>query len=470
MVTFGQSIREGYFNILSDSVLKLTGRTPRSLRSVLEQYQHTWPKAEVRQEDAEREMKRQLVALLFCPGVAGCLQQAEAACAARPRPLSRVAQVDDARLNNAAAEPQNWLAHGGDQQARRFSGLDQITPENISGLKPAWVLDFDTTRGQESTPVVVDGVIYVTTAWSKVYAVNAKTGVKLWSFDPKVPGPSAAKNCCDVVSRGAAVYHGKVYVGTYDGRLIALDAATGTPVWTAVTADPDEMYTISGAPRVGAGLVFIGNGGGEFGGRGYVTAYNADTGEQAWRFYTVPGDPNKPDGAASDEIMAKLVQPTWFGPYDEHRGGGMVWNSIVYDAEFDQVYLATGNGFPWPRGFRSAGKGDNLFICSVVAAGCEDRPLQVALPGNTRRQLGLRLHRRHDPRGPDHRRHAAQGADAHAQERVLLQHRSSRRKADLGRALCAGSDLGLACGHGHGSASGCTVGLLHQQAGAPESG
>lgn len=282
-------------------------------------------------------------------------------------PTVRVAQVDDDRLNNAEAEPQNWLAHGGDQQAHRYSGLDQITPENIAGLKPAWVMDFDTFRGQESTPIVVDGVIYVTTAWSKVYAVNAKTGERIWYFDPRVPGPTAAKNCCDVVSRGAAVYRGKVYVGTYDGRLIALDAATGKPVWTAVTADPDAMYTISGAPRVGAGLVFIGNGGGEFGGRGYVSAYNADNGELAWRFYTVPGDPARPDGAASDEIMAKLVQPTWFGAYDEHRGGGMVWNSIVYDPEFDQVYLATGNGFPWPRLFRSEGKGDNLFICSVVA-------------------------------------------------------------------------------------------------------
>jgi quinohemoprotein ethanol dehydrogenase len=295
-----------------------------------------------------------------------------AACSKPPatsdKPASApVAQVDDARLNNAASEPQNWLAHGGNQQAQRYSPLDQIKPDNVAGLKPAWSMDFDTYRGQESTPIVVDGVIYVTTAWSKVYAVNAKTGRQLWYFDPKVPGPTAAKNCCDVVSRGAAVYHGKVFVATYDGRLVALDAANGKPVWTAVTTDPNAMYTISGAPRVGAGLVFIGNGGGEFGGRGYVTAYDADTGAQAWRFYTVPGDPAKPDGAASDEIMSKLVQPTWFGPHDDHRGGGMVWNSIVYDAEFDQVYLATGNGFPWPRLFRSAGKGDNLFISSVIA-------------------------------------------------------------------------------------------------------
>jgi quinohemoprotein ethanol dehydrogenase len=283
-----------------------------------------------------------------------------------PKP-AMTAQVDDARLNNAAAEPQNWLAHGGNQQAQRFSGLDQITPDTVAQLKPAWSMDFDTYRGQEATPIVVDGVIYVTTAWSKVYAVDAKTGASLWQYDPRVAGPSAAKNCCDVVSRGAAVYHGKVYVGTYDGRLIALDAATGKMIWSAVTANPDSMYTISGAPRVGAGLVFIGNGGGEFGGRGYVSAYNADTGEMAWRFYTVPGEPNKPDGAASDDILKSLVQPTWFGPHTDNRGGGMVWNSLVYDPELDQLYMATGNGYPWPRLFRSQDKGDNLFICSVVA-------------------------------------------------------------------------------------------------------
>src|SRR5512139_115512 len=216
--------------------------------------------------------------------------------APQPAAKSAPAAVDDARIARAVAEPQNWLVHGGNQQAHRYSGLDQITADNISRLKPAWFLEFDTYRGQEATPIVVDGVIYVTTAWSKVYAVDAKSGKALWQYDPKVPGPAAAKNCCDVVSRGAAVYKGKVYVGTYDGRLIALDASSGQPVWTAQTVDPEAMYTISGAPRVGAGLVFIGNGGGEFGGRGYVSAYDADTGKLAWRFYTTPGDPAKPDG------------------------------------------------------------------------------------------------------------------------------------------------------------------------------
>ena len=293
----------------------------------------------------------------------GCAKHA----AAPPTSAAPVAQVDDARLARADSEPQNWLAHGGNQLAQRYSGLDQIKVDNIAQLKPAWSLDFDTQRGQEATAIVVDGIAYVTTAWSKVYAVDGRTGKALWQFDPKVNGPHAAKNCCDVVNRGAAVYQGKVYVATFDGRLIALDASTGKPVWSTATFDPNSMYAISGAPRVGAGLVFIGNSGGEFGGRGYVSAYKADTGELAWRFYTVPGEPGKPDGAASDDAMARIAQPTWFGQYHDYRGGGNVWNSIVFDPELDQVYLATGNGYPWVRTFRSDGKGDNLFICSVVA-------------------------------------------------------------------------------------------------------
>ena len=280
---------------------------------------------------------------------------------------TKFGQIDDGRLNNAASEPQNWLAHGGTQAAQRYSALTQINVDNISQLKPAWSLDFDTNRGQEATPIVVDGVAYVTTAWSKVYAVDAKTGKQLWFYDPKTPGESGYKGCCDVINRGAAVYHGKVFTGTYDGRLIALDAKTGKLAWSQTTTDPKAMYSISGAPRVANGLVFVGNAGGEFGGRGYVTAYNADTGKKVWRFYMTPGDPKKPDGEVSDAAIKSIAQPTWFGPHTDYRGGGHVWNSMVYDAEFDTLYMATGNGYPWVRKFRSDNKGDNLFICSIVA-------------------------------------------------------------------------------------------------------
>ncbi len=303
-----------------------------------------------------------VLAALLLLALAGCSSKPATTAAAAP-----AGQIDDARLAKADSEPQNWLAHGGNQLAQRYSGLDAVNLQTVANLKPAWSMDFDTNRGQEATAIAVDGVLYVTTAWSKVYAVDGKTGKTLWQFDPKVNGPHAARNCCDVVNRGAAVYQGKVFVATFDGRLIALDAATGKQVWSTATFDPETMYAISGAPRVGAGLVFIGNSGGEFGGRGFVSAYKADTGELAWRFYTVPGEPGKADGAASDEAVAKFAQPTWFGKYESYRGGGNVWNSIVFDPELDQVYLATGNGYPWLRTFRSGGKGDNLFICSVVA-------------------------------------------------------------------------------------------------------
>jgi quinohemoprotein ethanol dehydrogenase len=287
--------------------------------------------------------------------------------AARNTGPTRFGQIDDARMLNAANEPQNWLVHSGDLGARNYSALDQITPDNIKDLKPAWTLEFDTDRAQESKPIVVDGVAYVTTAWSKVYAIDAKTGRQIWFHDPKVPGETAAKGCCDIVNRGAAVYKGRVYSGTWDGRLIALDARTGKQVWSVQTVDPKSVLTVTSAPRVANGLVYIGNAGGDFGGRGYVTAYDAATGKQVWRFWLTPGDPNKKDGAVSDEIMASLVQPTWPGPHNEYRGGANVWNSMVYDPEYDQLLLATGDGFPWNRYFRSEGKGDNLFIASIVA-------------------------------------------------------------------------------------------------------
>ncbi len=280
---------------------------------------------------------------------------------------TKFGEIDDARMRNADKEPQDWLVHGGNLQSWRYSALNQITPDNIKDLKPAWVLDFDTNRGQEATPIVVDGVVYVSTAWSKVYAVNAQTGEQIWNWESNNRGEAGAMACCDVVNRGVAVYKGKVYVGTIDGRLVALDARTGKQVWSAQTTALGSTLTVDGAPLVANGLVYIGNAGGDVGGRGYVSAYNAETGKLVWRFYLTPGCPGVKDHAASDEVMDKIVQPTWFGPCNDYRGGGTVWNSIVYDPDFDQVYLATGNGFPWSRYFRSEGKGDNLFLASVVA-------------------------------------------------------------------------------------------------------
>ena len=276
--------------------------------------------------------------------------------------------VDTVRIGNAAREPQNWLTHGGTYDEQRYSRLAEVRVDNVKNLGLAWSHDLDTTRGQEGTPLVVDGVMYATTAWSKVVAVDAATGRSLWSFDPQVPGAVGINACCDVVNRGAAFYAGRVYVGTLDGRLIALDAKTGKQVWSVMTVDASKPYTITGAPRAAKGKVFIGNAGAEYGVRGYVSAYDAETGKLAWRFYTVPGEPGVADGAASDEILATLAAPTWHGnTYWTYGGGGTVWDSIVYDAELDQLYVGVGNGSPWNHRIRSEGRGDNLFLSSILA-------------------------------------------------------------------------------------------------------
>lgn len=265
-------------------------------------------------------------------------------------------------------EAGDWVTYGGTFDEQRFSGLTQINAKSVADLGLAWSFELDTNRAQEGTPLEKDGVLYVTTAWSKVYAFDAVTGKELWRFDPQVPGEYAAKGCCDVGNRGAALYDGKLYFGTFDGRLIALDAKTGKPVWSVVTVDQSKTYTITGAPRIVKGRVVIGNGGAELGARGYVTAYDAQTGKQAWRFYTVPGNPaNGPDGAASDSILAQKAQATWSGEYWKQGGGGTVWDSIVYDEELDQLYIGVGNGSPWNYRIRSQGKGDNLFLSSIVA-------------------------------------------------------------------------------------------------------
>ncbi len=257
----------------------------------------------------------------------------------------------------------DWMLHGRTYNEQRFSPLSQINDQNASQLGLAWYYDLDTRRGQEATPIVVDGVMYFTSAWSKVFALNAATGAPLWSYDPKVPGEWAVNACCDVVNRGVAVWHGKVFVGALDGRLIALDAATGKPVWETLTIDRTLRYTITGAPRIVKGKVIIGNGGGEFGVRGYVSAYDAETGKLIWRFYTVPGDPSKP---FESPIFEKAAQ-TWSGKWWKSGGGGTVWDAIVYDPELDLLYIGTGNGGPWNEKYRSPKGGDNLFTCSIIA-------------------------------------------------------------------------------------------------------
>ncbi|PQA86988.1 PQQ-dependent dehydrogenase, methanol/ethanol family [Marinicaulis flavus] len=273
------------------------------------------------------------------------------------------ANVNAARLLYADENPGQWMSHGRTYSEQRYSPLDDINTGNVSRLGLAWHQDLDTNRGQEATPLVIDGVMYVTTAWSKVKAYDAATGEELWAYDPQVPGEWAVHACCDVVNRGLAAWNGKLYLGTLDGRLVALDAETGEEVWSKVTIDRSKPYTITGAPRIVKGKVLIGNGGAEFGVRGYVTAYDAETGKIAWRFYTVPGDPAK---GFENEAMAVAAQ-TWNGEWWKLGGGGTVWDSMAYDPDTDLLYIGVGNGSPWNQSYRSPGGGDNLFLSSIVA-------------------------------------------------------------------------------------------------------
>lgn len=298
-----------------------------------------------------------IVAVVMCASCSRGGPGAEKQMAAKP------AAVDAARIRNADAEPGNWMTTGRTYGEQRFSPLKDIDQKNVGQLSLAWSYDLDTRRGQEATPLVVDGVMYFTTAWSKVVALDAATGARLWTYDPKVPPQWAVNACCDVVNRGLAAWNGKVYVGTLDGRLIALEAATGKPVWDTLTIDPHYRYTITGAPRVVMGKVLIGNGGAEMSVRGYLSAYDAETGKMAWRFYTIPGDPSKPFENPALEKAAK----TWTGEWWKLGGGGTVWDSMAYDPDLDLLYVGTGNGGPWNERIRSPRGGDNLYLGSIVA-------------------------------------------------------------------------------------------------------
>ena len=262
------------------------------------------------------------------------------------------------------SSPNEWLLHGRTYAEERHSPLDQINTSNVDQIGLSWSFETGTNRGHETTPIVKDGVMFITAPWSVVHALDAKTGDLLWTHDPQVERAWAINACCDVVNRGVALYENSIFFGTIDGRLISLDKDTGTENWSILTIDKSRPYTITGAPRIVKGNVIIGNGGGEFGVRGYVTAYDVDSGDELWRFYTVPGNPNEPFESPEMEIAAK----TWSGgKWWEYGGGGTVWDSMAYDPALDTLYIGTGNGSPWNRYVRSPGGGDNLYLSSIVA-------------------------------------------------------------------------------------------------------
>ncbi|HEY1876837.1 MAG TPA: PQQ-binding-like beta-propeller repeat protein, partial [Rhizomicrobium sp.] len=271
------------------------------------------------------------------------------------------APLGDAELKSSDKNTSNWLMYGRTYDDHRFSPLNQINEQSISKLGLAWSHEFGTTRGLEATPLVEDGVIYTSGNWSVVYAIDAKTGKVRWTYDPKVQRSRAYFICCDVVNRGVALYQGKVYVGTLDGRLIAIDERTGAPAWEVSTIDSSRPYAITGAPRIAGGKVIIGNAGSEYGVRGYISAYDAQTGKIAWRFYTVPGDPSNGFESKAMETAAK----TWTGEWWKVGGGGTAWEGIVYDPSLDLLYFGTGNPTAWYRKLR--GGGQSLYTASIVA-------------------------------------------------------------------------------------------------------
>ena len=303
--------------------------------------------------------------LVGCRGQIAPTGPAEPAVPARP--LVSAGWVDEQRvLAAAAAEPGSWIAHGQTYDELRFPSLTQINRDTVANLSLAWHKNLRNRHRAQTTPLVIDGVMYFTDAWSVTYAVDAATGAEIWRFDPRTDKRSIRYACCGgAINRGVAAYKGKIYVATFDARLIALAQATGEKLWEVDTSvrPSNNPYTITGAPRAVHGKVFIGQSSSEFGLRGYLSAYDAETGVLAWRFFTVPGDPSEPFEHPELEAAAK----TWSGQWWKLGGGGTVWNAIVYDADFDQLLVGTGNGAPWPRAIRSPGGGDNLFLGGILA-------------------------------------------------------------------------------------------------------
>lgn len=277
--------------------------------------------------------------------------------------------VDAKRIVQADQTPGEWLSHGRTYDEQRYSPLKQVTEENVSDLALAWYFDLPHKRGVEATPLIADGVMYTTSTWSLTYALDAVSGELLWEYDPKIPKEYGVNACCDAVNRGAALWGDKVYVATLDGRLIALQREDGSVAWEVETRiNMEDPYTITGAPRVVNGKVIIGNGGAELGVRGYVTAYDAESGGQVWRFYTVPGNPADGFEDATQEMIAK----TWTGQWWKNgKGGGTAWDSFAFDPELNLLYIGVGNGSTWNHKIRSPEGGDNLFVAAIVAVNAD---------------------------------------------------------------------------------------------------
>src|SRR3984957_16717139 len=274
-------------------------------------------------------------------------------------------RVNEAVLKSAGKTGEEWLTHGLTPGETRCRPLHQINATNVGRLGLAWSYDVGPGGGnQEATPLVFDGTIYSITNWSIVFAVDARTGKERWRWDPEVNQTTVfPKICCGVVNRGLAIYQNLIIAPIIDGRLEALDAATGKVVWESRVAYPQDNYTITMAPRIAKGKVVIGVAGGEYPVRGFFSAFDANTGHFEWKFYTVPGDPSKP----FENPALKKAAETWSGEWWKFGGGASVWDGMAYDPEADLLYIGTGNGGPWPEQLRQSKGKDNLYVASILA-------------------------------------------------------------------------------------------------------
>ena len=306
-------------------------------------------------------------------GLSLLLPIAMAACQKAEKPaavdvLANPAAITQERLLKGTADTAQWSTYGGGYDEQRFSPLKQIDTGNVGTLGLQWFADYDTNLDVHGTPLYVDGVLYASMPWNLLYAFDARTGKQLWKYNAQVPGEWLRNVCCGNVSRGIAAYNGKIYMGTLDARLVAIDAKTGKEAWSTDTIigdhnDPLNRLSITMAPRVAKGKVFVGASGGEFGVRGWIAAFDAETGEEVWRFYNVPGDPAK---GFENEAMKKAAA-TWSGKWWELGGGGSVWDAAIYDPSTDLLIYGTGNATPWNALARDPKGGDNLYVASIVA-------------------------------------------------------------------------------------------------------
>jgi quinohemoprotein ethanol dehydrogenase len=304
------------------------------------------------------------VALLLPVLMAGCQKKADPAASLLENP----AAITDERLLAGTSDGTAWPTYGGDYSEQRFSPLKAINTDTVKDLGLLWHADYDTNLDQHGSPLYVDGVLYVSTAWNKLYAFDAKTGEQLWQYNAQTDGAWLRNVCCGNVNRGVAAYDGKIYMGTLDARLVAVDAKTGKPAWETNVIigdrnDPLNRLSITMPPRIAKGKVFVGASGGEYGVRGWMAAFDAATGKELWRFYNVPGNPA--DGFENPQMEA--AAKTWSGEWWKLGGGGSVWDGAIYDPVTDLLYYGTGNGTPWRASARDPKGGDNLYIASIIA-------------------------------------------------------------------------------------------------------